>query len=169
MTSSLLIPLTFSLRSLLKGTGAALVSIPSFFFGPRLDLFPDAMLPRASPSRRDTRRVDHEPGIGGVREEALFVTAAPGGTVASGVTLGPGAVTDWHSHPHGETLVVTGGVCLLQRWGGPVEELRRGDTAWIAPGERHWHGAAAFTSATHVSLVDRWENKGMNPTSMKTL
>ncbi|MEW2526582.1 cupin domain-containing protein [Streptomyces sp. NPDC047071] len=70
------------------------------------------------------------------------------------VHFAPGAHTAWHRHPHGQVLHVTEGEGLVQRAGGPVEPLRAGDTVWIAPGERHWHGAGPRTFMTHLAVVE---------------
>ncbi|MEI5100827.1 cupin domain-containing protein [Streptomyces sp. PmtG] len=70
------------------------------------------------------------------------------------VHFAPGARTAWHRHPHGQVLHVTEGEGLVQREGGPVERIRAGDTVWIEPGERHWHGAAPRTFMTHLAVVE---------------
>ena len=71
------------------------------------------------------------------------------------VTFEPGARTAWHTHPLGQTLIVTAGRGLAQRWGGPIEEIRPGDVIWIPPGEKHWHGATMTTAMTHIAIVER--------------
>src|SRR5208337_1293230 len=80
---------------------------------------------------------------GTVRIEPLFQTHDPARALGVSVTFEPGARTAWHTHPLGQTLIVTAGCGLVQRWGGPVEEIRPGDVVWIPPGQKHWHGAAA--------------------------
>jgi quercetin dioxygenase-like cupin family protein len=75
------------------------------------------------------------------------------------VTFEPGARTAWHTHPLGQTLIVTAGCGRVQRWGGPVEEIHPGDVIWIAPGEKHWHGAASATAMTHISVVEQLDGK----------
>ena len=82
------------------------------------------------------------------------------------VTFEPGARTAWHTHPPGQTLIVTAGCGWAQREGGPVEEIGPGDVVWIPPGERHWHGATPTSAMTHISIVERlgdqttkWEEK----------
>jgi quercetin dioxygenase-like cupin family protein len=92
---------------------------------------------------------------GNVRIDPLFQAAAPGRTHGANVTFEPGARTAWHTHPLGQTLIVTSGVGRAQRWGGPVEEIRPGDVVWFAPGEKHWHGAAPATAMTHVAIQER--------------
>ena len=73
------------------------------------------------------------------------------GWPGASVTFEPGARTAWHTHPLGQTLIVTAGCGRVQREGGPVEEIRPGDVVWFAPGEKHWHGAAPTTAMTHGS------------------
>jgi len=75
------------------------------------------------------------------------------------VTFEPGARTAWHTHPLGQILIVTAGSGRVQRWGGPVEEMRQGDTVWIPAGQKHWHGAAPQTRMTHLALVERLDGK----------
>jgi quercetin dioxygenase-like cupin family protein len=154
MSPSLLIPISFSVsfRSLMKCAAGAAITLPALITGARADASRRPQNPMPPPHLEEDP--EEEAGIDGMRVEPLFRTGGLGQTVASSVTFRPGVLTAWHSHPLGETLVIIAGTSLLQRWGGAVEELHRGDTAWIAPGERHWHGAAAFSSATHLSLVD---------------
>ncbi len=80
---------------------------------------------------------------GTVRVDPLFNAPDPARVLGALVTFEPGSRTAWHSHPLGQTLIVTAGCGLVQRWGGPIEEIRPGDVVWIAPDEKHWHGAAA--------------------------
>lgn len=75
------------------------------------------------------------------------------------VTFEPGARTAWHTHPLGQTLIVTAGAGRAQRWGGPVEEIRPGDVVWFPPGEKHWHGAAPDTAMTHIALQEVKDGK----------
>lgn len=97
---------------------------------------------------------------GTVRVDPLFHAHEPGRTSAAYVTFEPGARTAWHSHPLGQSLVVTAGCGRVQRWGGPVEEIRPGDVVWIAPGEKHWHGAAPTTAVTHIAIQETLDGKG---------
>lgn len=91
---------------------------------------------------------------GRVRIDGMFQAETPA-TVSNGtVTFEPGARTAWHSHPHGQTLVVLAGCGRVQLWGQPVQEIRPGDTVWIAPGEKHWHGAAPTTAMTHLAIQE---------------
>jgi quercetin dioxygenase-like cupin family protein len=89
---------------------------------------------------------------GTVRIDPLFQAPAPARVAGASVTFEPGARAAWHSHPLGQTLIVTAGVGRVQRWGGPIEEIRPGDVIWIPPGEKHWHGAAPTTAMTHIAV-----------------
>ena len=91
---------------------------------------------------------------GAVRIDPLHNAPAPARVGCAAVTFEPGARTAWHSHPLGQTLVVIAGCGRAQRWGGPVEEIKPGDVVWIAPGEKHWHGAAPATGMTHIAIQE---------------
>ena len=92
---------------------------------------------------------------GTVRIDPLFESADPARAVGASVTFEPGARTAWHTHPLGQTLIVTAGSGRAQRWGGQVEEIRPGDVVWFAPGEKHWHGASETTAMTHIAIQER--------------
>jgi len=96
---------------------------------------------------------------GTVRVDPLFEAADPARVVGASVTFEPGARTAWHTHPMGQTLIVTAGSGRAQRWGGPIEEVRPGDVISFAPGEKHWHGAAATTAMTHIAIQERLDGK----------
>lgn len=96
---------------------------------------------------------------GQVRIDGLFNPAAPDRVQGASVTFEPGARTAWHTHPLGQTLIVTAGTGRVQREGGPIEEIRPGDVVWFAPGERHWHGAAPDTAMTHIALQEVLDGK----------
>lgn len=91
---------------------------------------------------------------GAVRIDPLNQATAPARAGCAFVTFEPGARTAWHAHPLGQTLVVTAGSGRVQCWGGPVEEIHPGDVVWIAPGEKHWHGAAPTTAMTHLAIQE---------------
>lgn len=92
---------------------------------------------------------------GTVRIDPLFQVHADSARAAgASVTFEPGARTAWHTHPLGQTLIVTSGVGRVQREGGPVEEIRPGDVVWFPPGVRHWHGAAPTTAMTHIAIQE---------------
>jgi quercetin dioxygenase-like cupin family protein len=92
---------------------------------------------------------------GDVRFDPLFDAPEPARVLGAYVTFEPGARTDWHTHPLGQTLIVTDGCGLIQRWGGPIEEIRPGDVIWTSPGEKHWHGATPTTAMTHIHIVEK--------------
>jgi quercetin dioxygenase-like cupin family protein len=96
---------------------------------------------------------------GAVRIDPLFEAPDPARAVGASVTFEPGARTAWHSHPLGQTLIVTEGLGRVQRWGGPIEEIRPGDVIWFSPGEKHWHGATATTAMTHIAIQERLDGK----------
>lgn len=96
---------------------------------------------------------------GAVRIDPQFEAPTPARVRGASVTFEPGARTAWHTHPLGQTLIVTSGRGLAQRWGGPVEEIRPGDVVWFAPGEKHWHGAAPATAMTHIAIQEALDGK----------
>ncbi|MBX3553417.1 MAG: cupin domain-containing protein [Pseudolabrys sp.] len=91
---------------------------------------------------------------GTVRIDAPFQATEPARVGGATVTFEPGARTAWHTHPLGQTLIVTAGLGWIQREGGPVEEIRPGDIVWFEPGERHWHGATDRTAMTHIAIAE---------------
>jgi quercetin dioxygenase-like cupin family protein len=92
---------------------------------------------------------------GTVRVDPLFEAPDPARVSGANVTFEPGARTAWHTHPLGQTLIVTSGCGRAQRWGDPIEEIRPGDVVWFAPGEKHWHGAAQTTAMTHIAIQEK--------------
>ena len=92
---------------------------------------------------------------GTVRIDPLVQTSAPARVAAAAVTFEPGARTAWHTHPLGQTLIVTAGFGRVQRWDGPIEDIRPGDVVWFAPGEKHWHGASPSTALTHTAIQEQ--------------
>lgn len=99
---------------------------------------------------------------GTVRIDPLFDTSHPARAAGASVTFEPGARTAWHTHPLGQTLIVTSGVGRAQRWGGPVEEIRPGDIVWFPPGEKHWHGASPTTAMTHIAIQEKLDGKAVD-------
>ncbi|RBO53218.1 cupin domain-containing protein [Rhodovulum sp. BSW8] len=89
---------------------------------------------------------------GTVRVDMLFQAEEPDRTGGSHVTFEPGARTAWHTHPAGQTLIITFGRGRVQREGGPVEEVSQGDVVWFPAGDKHWHGAAAETAMSHIAI-----------------
>jgi quercetin dioxygenase-like cupin family protein len=99
---------------------------------------------------------------GVVRIDPLFDRADPARVSAAAVTFEPGARTAWHTHPLGQSLLVTSGAGRAQREGGPIEEIRPGDVVWFAPGEKHWHGAAPSTAMTHIAIQEKLNGKAVD-------
>jgi quercetin dioxygenase-like cupin family protein len=99
---------------------------------------------------------------GTVRIDPLFAALAPARAGGASVTFEPGARTAWHTHPLGQTLIVTAGFGLVQRDGGPIEEIRPGDVVWFAPGEKHWHGASPTTAMTHFAIQEALDGKAVD-------
>jgi quercetin dioxygenase-like cupin family protein len=106
-----------------------------------------------------TRRGPAESFTGTVWQDPVIEAPAPARIRAGRVTFEPGARTAWHTHPLGQTLHVLSGVGRVQTWGEPVREIRPGDTVWIPPDEKHWHGAAPTTSMSHLALQESLEGK----------
>jgi len=98
---------------------------------------------------------------GSVRIDPLFKASNPSRASGGRVTFEPGARTAWHTHPLGQTLIVTAGCGLVQRWGGQIEEIRPGDVVSIPPGEKHWHGATATTAMTHIAIQENLDGKAV--------
>ena len=96
---------------------------------------------------------------GAVRIDPLLQPPAPARIVGASVTFEPGARTAWHTHPLGQTLIVTAGCGWVQKWNGPIEVIRPGDVVSFAPNEKHWHGATATTGMTHIALQENLDGK----------
>lgn len=99
---------------------------------------------------------------GSVRIDTLFKANDPARTSGGRVTFEPGARTAWHTHPLGQTLIVTAGTGRVQRWGGPIEEIRQGDVVWIPPRQKHWHGAAPNSAMTHIAIAEQLNGKAVD-------
>ena len=96
---------------------------------------------------------------GNVRIDPLFEAPDPARARGASVTFEPGARSAWHTHPLGQTLIVTSGLGWVQMEGGPKEGIRAGDIVWIPPGEKHWHGATAATAMTHIAISEALDGK----------
>jgi len=94
-----------------------------------------------------------------VRIDSPFKGSDPARVTGAIVTFEPCARTAWHTHPLGQTLIVTAGCGRVQRWGGPIEEIRPGDLVWFPPGEKHWHGASPTTAVTHIAVQEQLDGK----------
>jgi quercetin dioxygenase-like cupin family protein len=103
---------------------------------------------------RPTSRAPADYFTGTVWQDQIIVAPVPARLVATRVAFEPGARTAWHTHPLGQTLYVVEGVGRVQSLGGPVREIRAGDTVWIPPGEKHWHGAAATNAMVHIAMQE---------------
>ena len=99
---------------------------------------------------------------GAVRIDPLFSAPEPARAAGALVTFEPGARTAWHTHPLGQTLIVTAGCGWVQRAGGPVEEIRPGDVIWFPPGEKHWHGATPATAMSHIAIQEALDGKAVD-------
>lgn len=99
---------------------------------------------------------------GSVQVEPLFNSFAKDRVQGASVTFQPGARTAWHTHPLGQTLIVTAGKGRVQRWGGPIEEIALGDVVWFSPGEKHWHGAAPDAEMTHTAVHEVLDGKAVD-------
>jgi quercetin dioxygenase-like cupin family protein len=96
---------------------------------------------------------------GTVRIDPLLQANPPARALGASVTFEPGARTAWHTHPLGQTLIVTAGCGLAQRWDGPIEQIRPGDVVWFPAGEKHWHGATATTAMTHLAIQEQLDGQ----------
>lgn len=118
----------------------------------------------------DIKRIGSQPSgqgpaewfTGSVRLDPLFQASPPGRVGGARVTFEPGARTAWHTHPLGQTLIVTAGVGWAQRWDGPVEAIRPGDVVWFPAGEKHWHGATATTAMTHIAIQEQLDGRAVD-------
>jgi quercetin dioxygenase-like cupin family protein len=99
---------------------------------------------------------------GTVRIDSPFQRSVPARVGGAIVTFEPGARTAWHTHPLGQTLIVTSGFGRAQREGGSIEEIRPGDVVWFEPGEKHWHGASPTTAMTHIAIAESLDGKAVN-------
>jgi len=108
---------------------------------------------------RDSRVGPSDWFTGSVRVDPLIETELPARVQGALVTFNPGSRTAWHTHPLGQSLIITQGKGLVQSWGGPVRTINIGDVVWFAPGEKHWHGAAATTGMSHIAIQEALDGK----------
>jgi quercetin dioxygenase-like cupin family protein len=108
---------------------------------------------------RPTRKAPKENFTGTVWQDPIIATEAPARLVVNRVSFEPGARTNWHTHPLGQTLYVVAGVGLVQTKGGPMREIRPGDVVWIPAGEKHWHGGSPTTGMTHLAMQEALDGK----------
>jgi quercetin dioxygenase-like cupin family protein len=115
----------------------------------------------------EIKRIDSQPTrkgpaewfTGSVRIQPMFESPEPARARGASVTFEPGARTAWHTHPLGQTLIVTSGLGWAQREGGPIEEIRPGDVVWFAPNEKHWHGATPTNAMTHIAIQEAFNGR----------
>ena len=118
----------------------------------------------------EIKRIGSQPSANGpaewftgtVRIDPLFSAEDPGRAGAASVTFEPGARTAWHTHPLGQTLIITAGCGQVQRWDGSIEEVHPGDVVQFAPGEKHWHGAAPTTAMSHIAIQEALDGKAVD-------
>jgi len=108
---------------------------------------------------RPTLKAPAEYFTGEVRQEPLMQAPAPARVQVVSVSFEPGARTAWHTHPFGQTLVITAGKGVAQSWGGDIREINAGDVLWFEPGEKHWHGAGPETALTHIAIQETQDGK----------
>lgn len=99
---------------------------------------------------------------GAVRIDPVFQAEDPGRVAGASVTFEPGARTAWHTHPLGQTLLITSGLGRIQREGGPIKEVRPGDVVWFPAGEKHWHGASPETAMTHLAVQEQQDDSAVD-------
>ena len=115
----------------------------------------------------DIRRMGSHPSnkgpaeyfTGAVRIDPLFKPEEPARALGASVTFEPGARTAWHTHPLGQTIIITAGCGRAQKWGGPIEEILPGDVVWFPPGEKHWHGASPNSPMTHIAIQEQLDGR----------
>jgi len=108
-----------------------------------------------------SRKAPGECFTGTVRIDPLFQAPDPARVSGGSVTFEPGGRTAWHTHPLGQTLIITAGLGWVQQQGGPIEEVRPGDVVWFPPGQRHWHGATPTTAMTHIAIQELLNGKNV--------
>lgn len=153
--------MALSRRSFLKTTGAALAT-PAILLAQV-----EAPSPQTQQVNMEIKRIGSQPSVKGpedwftgtVRIDPLFQPNAPARTSGASVSFEPGARTAWHTHPLGQTLIVTAGCGRAQREGGSIEEIHPGDVVWFPPGVKHWHGATPTTAMTHIAIQEALDGK----------
>lgn len=108
---------------------------------------------------RQSRRMGADSFTGTVWQDPIIEAPVPARVRSARVSFEPGARTAWHTHPLGQTLHVVSGIGRVQLWGDPVREIRAGDTVWIAPGEKHWHGASPHAAMVHIAMQEALDGK----------
>jgi quercetin dioxygenase-like cupin family protein len=153
-----------SRRTFLKTAAASSISIPAIL---RAQAVPST---QRKETKMEIKRSGSQPSTkgpadwftGAVRIDPLFEAPKPARVRGASVTFEPGARTAWHTHPLGQTLIVTAGCGWVQCEGSPIEEIHPGDVVWISPNERHWHGATSTTAMTHIAIQEALDGKVIN-------
>ena len=117
------------------------------------------MITVTSSGTQPSAKASAEYFTGNVRIDSPFQRSDPARVGGASVTFDPGARTAWHTHPLGQTLIVTAGAGWVQEWDGPRQSMRQGDVVWIEPGVKHWHGATATTGMTHLAIAEALDGK----------
>jgi quercetin dioxygenase-like cupin family protein len=154
--------MAISRRTFLKTTGAAVLAVRAILHAqahPALNKKQKLNMEIKRNGSQSSSKGPAEWFTGTVRIDPLFQANAPARASGASVTFEPGARTAWHTHPLGQTLIVTAGCGRAQRWDGPIEEIRQGDVIWIPPNEKHWHGAAPTTAMTHIAIQEALDGK----------
>ncbi len=147
-------------RDFIKFTGIAATTfvIPALGHG-QINTEPQSTMKITRNGSQPSITLPAENFTGTVRLDSPFRADAPARIGGGIVTFEPGARTNWHTHPLGQTLIVTSGLGLAQCWGGPIEEIRPGDVVWFPPGVKHWHGASPTTAMTHIAIAEQLDGK----------
>jgi quercetin dioxygenase-like cupin family protein len=153
---------TLCRRSFHQFSGAATLALPEL-----TRAFVDTPQSQRQEVHMEIKRSGSQPSAEGpaewftgtVRIDPLFQVHAPARAAGASVTFEPGARTAWHTHPLGQTLIITAGCGWVQREGGPVEDVHPGDVVWFAPAEKHWHGATPTTAMTHIAIQEQLDGK----------
>src|SRR5881275_530006 len=152
-----------SRRTFVKASAAAAFAMPMILTAqPRASEREDSKIEIKRSGSQASAKGPADWFIGTVRIDPLFDASDPGRVSGASVTFEPGARTAWHTHPLGQTLIVTAGCGWAQRWGGPIEEIRPGDVIWFPPGEKHWHGATPTAAMTHIAIQEKLDGKAVD-------
>jgi len=155
-------PVDVPRRAFLKSVGVAAITLPMVACSR-----PEVSHTKGEGLHMEIKRAGSQPSgkgpaewfTGTVRIDPLFKAPDPARVSGASVTFEPGARTAWHTHPLGQTLIVTAGSGLAQREGGPIEQIQPGDVVWFAPGEKHWHGATPTIAMTHIAIAEALDGK----------
>lgn len=148
-------------RRALLANAAAVLTQPSMAHGapPAADKLKRSIMNIIRTGSQPSTKGSSDYFTGIVRLDMPFKGTAPARVGGATVTFDPGARTNWHTHPLGQTLIVVSGMGWVQTDGGPKEDIRAGDIVWIPPGEKHWHGATATTAMSHIAISEALEGK----------